>query len=376
MEDMSAIKPDSWDESEDGVWERPLIPKPRWRRFCGSLWKSLEDACPWLLLGLLCTAALQAAVPFDSAVLGHLRGAGAMAAVKGSVGGLLSPLCSCGAMPIALGLVHSGTSPAAAVAFMVAAQAAGIDSLMFTVGVLGTGCALLRLLAAFLVATVAGLAVPGALSAADEMDVHHLHEDQRSHHWEKGLSRALTTGFDEVALPLLFGFALTSLLEVTLPAGGLAASTALGGFGGRAAALGAALPLQFCEHASVPLAVAVQKAGATGGLAFAVLATLPSISAASAAVLLRVLGFLGVVRVLGAIWLCGLALSFVADGLSLSVEQVGHSDELLPTWFVTVSKPLMGVIAVASVIRTVRSRLTQGHDNHCHDHHCKGCKGE
>eukprot|EP00439_Symbiodinium_sp_Y106_P010860 s4125_g1.t1 len=98
------------------------------------------------------------------------------------------------------------------------------------------------------------------------------------------MERAFIEGLDEVLLPLLLGFFLTALLAVLLPAGGLAISSALGGLAGR-------------EHASVPLAVALQKAGASGGLAFAVLATVPAISTASAAVLWRVSGFSGAVRV-------------------------------------------------------------------------------
>ena len=48
----------------------------------------------------------------------------------------------------------------AVVAFLVAAQSAGLDSLLFTAGVLGPALALWRLLAAGLLAAGAGLAVP------------------------------------------------------------------------------------------------------------------------------------------------------------------------------------------------------------------------
>ncbi|OLP89032.1 hypothetical protein AK812_SmicGene29552 [Symbiodinium microadriaticum] len=151
MPDPWASKPDSWDEAEES---------------------SLLDACPWLLLGLLITGALSAAAPPEGAAMGYLGGSGFSAIVKGSAFGLLSPLCSCGALPIALGLVNAGAGTATAVAFMVAAQAAGIDSLMFTIGVLGFRCALARLFAAGLVATAAGFAVPGAFTASHDNHIH------------------------------------------------------------------------------------------------------------------------------------------------------------------------------------------------------------
>ena len=61
--DMTAQKPDGWDDEEDGIWERPLIPKPAdgiLTTFLADFRGSLEDASPWLLLGFLCTGLLQA----------------------------------------------------------------------------------------------------------------------------------------------------------------------------------------------------------------------------------------------------------------------------------------------------------------------------
>ena len=69
-----------------------------------------------------------------------------------------------------------------------------------------------------------------------------------------GLRDAVTEGFDELLLPLLCGFAFASLLTAALP-GGLGAAV-LGGARGRAVMLALALPMQLCEHASVPVAVA------------------------------------------------------------------------------------------------------------------------
>jgi uncharacterized membrane protein YraQ (UPF0718 family) len=66
----------------------------------------------------------------------------------------------------------------------------------------------------------------------------------------------LTDDFDEIAPSLMLGFSIASLFAALLPAGGLAQIALLGGLWGRASAIAVALPLQFCEHASVPLAVA------------------------------------------------------------------------------------------------------------------------
>merc|ERR1712146_766157 len=121
----------------------------------------------------------------------------------------------------------------------------------------------------------------------------------------EGLKEAVTTSSDEVVPSVAFGFVMTSALTAFLPPGGLAGAAALGGFQGRAAVLLLALPLQFCEHAAVPLAAALRKAGASGGLAFSVLATMPSMNLTSYGVVASVAGAAGAVCVAIAVWVSG-----------------------------------------------------------------------
>merc|ERR1712232_555228 len=206
----------------------------------------------------------------------------------------------------------AGAAAPAIVAFIVAAQSAGIDSFFFTVGVLGSGAALARMVAAAVAATAAGLAVPSSKGISSQ-HVETSDADQRSFaaHMLDGLREAVTTSSDEVAPSVVLGFIITSGLVAALPPGGLALAAGLGGFKGRAAVLFLAMPLQFCEHAAVPLAAALQKAGATGGLAFSVLATLPGMNASSLGVVASVAGAVGAARVAAALWLSGVLGSFV-----------------------------------------------------------------
>lgn len=259
--DMNARQPAGWDEEEDGPWERPLIPKPPdpvVTKFLTELWTTLGDVSPWLLLGLLCSAVVKAGTPTE--FVQDILCSGHLPVAKGAFLGLMSPLCSCSALPMALGLVTTGASPGAAVAFIVSAQAAGIDSLLFTVGVLGLHVALARTVAAALLGMAAGLVVPcgravpykAATSESDACTMSHGGGFQAV---KKSFQEALTQDFDEVAPSLLLGFGVTSLLTAMLPSGGLAQIALLGGIWGRASAIAVSIPLQFCEHASVPLAV-------------------------------------------------------------------------------------------------------------------------
>merc|ERR1719444_266089 len=98
-----------------------------------------------MLLGLISTGLMRAFTPSQNSIRNHLTGRGAPVILKGTTIGLASPLCSCGTLPIGIGMAGAGAAPSAVVAFLIAAQSAGIDSLIFTFGVLGRNVALARL---------------------------------------------------------------------------------------------------------------------------------------------------------------------------------------------------------------------------------------
>jgi len=351
-----------------------LRPRPgRAEVFGKELLNSIIDGSPWLLLGLIITGVMQAFAPSQEAIRQHLAGPGLVVIIKGAVLGLVSPLCSCGALPLAVGLAGAGASASAIVAFIVAAQSAGIDSLAFTIGVLGPSAGAARMLAAAAIAIVSGLAVQISMSSPQ----HHksVALDERGGLLPSllgGLRESVTTSFDEVAPAVIFGFVLTSALTAFLPPGGLAAASALGGIQGRSAVLLLALPLQFCEHAAVPLAAALQKAGASGGLAFSVLATMPSMNMASYGVVASVAGPAGAVCVAAAVWLSGIACSFIGDWAGVNVVQIGNGDHMLPEWFKDPSQWIMGAIATFAVFRKLKQALgSDTSDSCCKEKTCK-----
>lgn len=378
--DLAARQPEDWDEEEDGPWERPITERhaSAFEIFRKELLNAGVDASPWLLLGLLCTALLQAFQPSAETLQRHLAGRGFVVVAKGAVLGLLVPLCSCGALPLAMGLAAAGAAAPAIIAFLVASQSAGLDSLLFTVGVLGPAAAAWRMLAAALVAIAAGLSAPvghrpeAAPSCAGKKEPAQQQGSLASRVCG-GMHGALTTGFDEVAVSVTVGFALTAALTAVLPSGGLGLAAAFGGVGGRAAVLAAALPMQFCEHAAVPLAVALQNAGASGGLAFATLATMPSVNLAAFGVVAALAGPAAIPRVAISIWICGFAGSFAADWIGIQVVPVGDPSSALPEWYEQASRWVMGAIAVGAVFRLLLRSVSQ-RQNCCGD--AKACKAD
>ena len=172
------VRPDAWDDEDDGPWEPSSIANPTfaWKprmvenpdynppTFLDDLLSEIRKATPWVLMGLLVTVLLQVAgLPLHK-LAELLRGAGTLG---GALIGLATPLCSCGALPVAAGFVSSGVPLNAVVAFLTASQSAGLDSAAITWGLLGPLATLCRLGGAVVLATAAGIAAgPGAGSAA------------------------------------------------------------------------------------------------------------------------------------------------------------------------------------------------------------------
>jgi len=145
--------------------------------FAQFLQKALESA-PWLLVGVLLTVLLKRIklptesirnlLSFDS-TQPSLWNLFTLCLIASFVG-LATPLCSCGALPLALGLSAAGSSPAAVVAFLTAAQSAGLDSVAITYGLLGWRTAVIRLVGAVVLSVGAGMAVGRSNGHAVKVD--------------------------------------------------------------------------------------------------------------------------------------------------------------------------------------------------------------
>eukprot|EP00937_MAST-01D_sp_MAST-1D-sp2_P001182 g1182.t1 len=356
--DASAAPPPTWDVEEDGEWSAPLVPDPTWRKPQPRLVRNpefvepktlptavLDDvraAMPWVLVGAAVTAAFQQAAPTLPARLltvpADASGAARLGAVfKGAALGVLTPLCSCGVLPVARGFVDAGAALPAVVAFVTASQSAGVDSAAITWGLLGPMAALCRLAAAVCLAVTAGLAcgfkhaggagagagagvgvgvgvgvvtgsgVGGGIGGGSGAVTPPVRESPR--HGAGSAARAVllfpfrfvaaaADALFEVLPTVVAGIAFTVAVLRQLPAlhtllsrfagdATLGPTEAAGWQGWQASlaarllVLGCVLPLQLCEHATVSLAAAVQKSGGSPGLAFGFLLSAPATNLAT-----------------------------------------------------------------------------------------------
>ena len=126
-----------------------------------------NESLPWLTVGLVITVILQQVKLPTVNVRRFLTFTSkdptffelVSLCLMASLLGLATPLCSCGAIPLSIGLSSAGASPAAVVSFLTAAQSAGLDSAAITYGMLGGETAFYRLAGAIILSIGAGVAV-------------------------------------------------------------------------------------------------------------------------------------------------------------------------------------------------------------------------
>lgn len=123
-----------------------------------NTWLMLALAGPWMMLGLVMAGLAKGVLP-DSVVSRHLGGRGLRSIVLAALIGAPLPVCSCGVLPLAVGLKSQGARRGPLASFLVATPETGIDSVAVTYALMDLPMTLLRPFAAVFTAILIGLAV-------------------------------------------------------------------------------------------------------------------------------------------------------------------------------------------------------------------------
>ena len=121
-----------------------------------SVIESLREQAPWFVLGILLASVLVFIPSLSSIVVNALSAKRKFAIPLAALLGISIPLCSCGTLPIAALLARRGVERGAVVAFLIAAQSAGLDSALTTFALIGTQATLLRIGNALIAAILCG----------------------------------------------------------------------------------------------------------------------------------------------------------------------------------------------------------------------------
>lgn len=119
-------------------------------------WDILKEAAPYVLFGFFAAGILKAIIPGDL-VSKHLGQNGTRSVLKASLFGIPLPLCSCGVIPVAIGLRKQGASKGATASFLVSVPETGVDSIAINWALLDPLMTFIRPISAFITAMVTGL---------------------------------------------------------------------------------------------------------------------------------------------------------------------------------------------------------------------------
>lgn len=258
--------------------------------FLNSLYATVAEMSPYLLLGFLFAGVLHVMVP-TRIYRKYLSSNTFASVVYASLFGVPLPLCSCGVIPTAMSLRKEGASRGATVAFLTCTPQTGVDSILATYGVFGLPFAIVRPVAAFLTSLVSGV-LCNKLEAKDEVCGTECDTADNRRRGNK-IVAALRYGFydmlQDIGPHLIVGLLLAAVISILVP------DTFFLNFSGwpvlqMIAILIVSIPMYVCATGSIPIASALLLKGLSPGAALVFLMAGPATNMASLMVIRKVLG--------------------------------------------------------------------------------------
>lgn len=288
-----------------------------------AFWDYVVLTAPYLLIGFLASGLIHQFLNM-SLVKRHLTGKGLIPILKASLFGVPLPLCSCSVIPAAVTLKKEGASNGATSSFLISTPESGVDSIVMTYGVMDLPMTIIRPIAAFLTATLAGLGqnLWNSGNPATEENTGPSCSHSHSHKGEeRSLKGAISYAFndlsDDLAWWLFIGLFVGAMMNLYLPVGTF---ETLPIWSQRLVVLLFGIPFYICASASTPIAASMMMKGMSPGTALIFLLVGPATNFTNIAVLQKYIGKKGIVINVVAIGLVALILSFVVDGLYQSFQ--------------------------------------------------------
>ncbi len=259
-----------------------------------AFWKTTVAMAPWLLVGFLAAGLLSLffTADFIQRHLGHQKGWRGI--VLSVLLGVPLPLCSCGVLPVAVGLRKGGASKGATAAFLISTPQTGVDSFFATYSLLGWAFALMRPIVALFSGLLGGWWVNAVdRERAQEEPSQPVAEKTQRLSWKR-LITALEYGYGEllgnVSGALLIGLLISTLIAVFVPENFFDVHGLGSDWVAFPVMLLIGMPMYVCSTASIPVAMALIAKGISPGAALVFLIVGPALNGASLTTLFKLLG--------------------------------------------------------------------------------------
>lgn len=350
----------------------------------------INEMSPFLLLGFFLAGVMHAFIP-GRYYTEYLSRPTFRSVLNASLIGIPLPLCSCGVIPTAMSLRKEGASKGSVAAFLICTPQTGADSIIATASLMGWPFAIMRPIAAFVMAIAGGTVVNMADRQTEAVATARSSEQHKEPHgtfWQKmgvALRYAFVDMMEDIGKWLVVGLVVAGLITVFVPDSFFVA------FQGNTWAsmllvMCLVLPMYLCATGSIPIAVALMMKGLTPGAGLLLLIAGPACNLASMLIVRKVMGMRTLVAYIGSIVVGSVFFGWLTDYLHFngvinfmsgitSQEACCTEHTSWFSWLCTAALTLMLIYAL--VLPKIGLRKSAGchcHD-HCHDHgHDEACE--
>lgn len=297
-----------------------------------------------------------------------------------SLVGVPIPLCSCSVIPTAIALKQKGASRAATSSFLISTPESGIDSILVTRAMMDWPMTIIRPVAAFTSALMAG-GLQLIFNPEEKLNLKpvapvaaccgHKHVAVKKPFWatiKEGLQWSINDLVDDLALWMTIGIVAGALLDFFVPADFF---LGLGVWSSRLLVLVVGIPLYICASATTPIAASLVMKGLSPGAALILLLAGPATNIANLAVLRPHLGNKGIAINLISISLVALAAAIGVDAWYAGAQPVwavsahAHDHSSGFAWESILAAVLVGILLRGLWRAEIKPRLHRKKDC-CH----------
>lgn len=272
-----------------------------------------------------------------------------------ALAGIPIPLCSCGVVPAAAGLKRQGANNGATLSFLISTPESGMDSIPITYALMDPVMTVMRPVAAFITAIVAGTienffgessetpknTIQSSCSASGNHGCNgssltplNLAKTSLPAKIVVGLKYAFVDLLGDIGKWFILGILLAGLISYLIP-DTLFELYLTNNFIAMLVMLVVGLPMYVCATSSTPIAAALVMKGLNPGAALVFLLAGPATNIASLSMVSGLLGKRSLLIYLGSIAVCSLALGIVTDmiysGIGITAKaSAGQAAEIFP----------------------------------------------
>ncbi|MCA9083218.1 MAG: permease [Planctomycetaceae bacterium] len=251
-----------------------------------TIWSIWLQLAPWLLLGAVIAGILHVVLPTGWL---HRQLSGRAGVLKAVLFGVPLPLCSCGVIPVGLGLKKSGAGNGATVGFLISTPQTGVDSILVSASFLGWPFAVLKVVVALITGIVGGLLTDFVVPPADVSMQVPVESAIRPRKLQAFRDHTLML-IQSVWGWLVTGVIVSAVITVMAPQEFVSNLPGTSGIPALLVTLLISLPLYVCATASVPIAAALVASGLPPGAALVFLMAGPATNVATLGAVYRTLG--------------------------------------------------------------------------------------